>query len=223
MAGEGAEVSGTVKPARRKSLLPLATPALMLCLAATTAQGGLALCGEVVAVTPTRIPLSMAPGEEHRVEVELINQGDVEVTLLPEVLLVREGEGGETVLAVDEICSWVIPGKERIALLPGARERCPFTVRVPEDADRGTHRFALSFQPFKGENEGVGFSGGVAVLAEIEVLAAEGGGTGGEDRFPLGVLAAALAGALLVSATSLALFLARGRGKRAEQGGEGEP
>lgn len=215
---------GKARPGMRKrrmylTLVSLAPPALLCCLAALTPPAGFAVCGEVVAVTPTRIPLGLSPGEESCVEAEVINQGDCEVTLIARVASLLDDEGGETVLSMDEKCSWITPHKEEISLLPGAGERCPFTVRVPRDAPQGSHRFALCFEPARGGGEeGVGFTGGVAVLLELEVRSAPEGAEESGGRFPTAAVAIALLGAALVAASTV-FFTLRGRGRGIPGGG----
>jgi len=206
VAASGGKTAPRVRGARGRRVaaaLAWASVVPLLCLAAALAPCGRASGGTVIAVTPTRIPLRIAPGEAGSGEVELINQGDAAVRLLPVVAVVREEEGGGASLALDERCSWVVPGREEITLPPGEREPCPFAVRVPVDAASGEYRFALSFEQAAGDGGGVGFTGGVAVLLELEVIPAGDGG-GGSVAGPVAGAAAACAlamGAILFLVT----------------------
>ena len=185
-------------------------------LSAAPARGG-----TVIAVTPTRIPMRLAPGDTGSGAVELINQGDEAASLLPGVAAVTVDGTGAAVFSRDERCAWVSLDRNEIDLAPAAREAFTFAVNVPGTAAPGAYRLALSFEPAREGDGGVGFAGGVAVLVELEVSAAkEGAGESGNGAAK-GIAAAAAAFAALAAATT-AFLLVRARGKReAGEGAEG--
>jgi len=135
----------------------------------------LALCpscaaGEMVSVTPTRVPLRLRPGEPATVAVTIINQGERELLLRPQVLEVLGGENDPATLATSERCSWVEAEGEGLSLEPQSRREFSFLVRPPVGSPEGTYRFALAFIPYQELPGAITFTGGLAVLLELEVL-----------------------------------------------------
>lgn len=143
-------------------------------LTLSSAQGGQSL-----AITPTRLELHIAGGEESTVKVTLINQGTEEMRLRPQVLGVEVGENGEISLAPREDCAWIRIDPEEIVLAPLSRRESEIKVETPSDAKTGWHRFALAFIQAQEETASIGITGGLAVLLELEVLSAT-----GNARFP---------------------------------------
>lgn len=217
-AGVDAPRGGRGRSLRVAAALAATLGAVFFVVPVATSRPARAVGGAVIAVTPTRIPLEAAQGERRSVTVELINQGDAEVDLIPEVSLVRGEGSGDISLTSDEKCSWITPGRETIRLAPAARELFPFAVEVPEGAETGPQRFAVCFKPSGGGGEGVGFTGGVAVLIELEALPAGGGGRGGANGLIAGAAAASL---LALGAVFFLVARRRARGKADAESGEG--
>jgi len=135
-----------------------------------------------IAVTPTRIPLSLAHDETQSIEVTLINQGTEEVDLEPRVMTYAEGASGEPVLGQDSTCSWFSPDRQALHLLPSQSGPFVFSATVPSGVEHGLYRFALTFDLVRSGGEGIGMTGGLAVIVELSVVPAENGGGSG---FPL--------------------------------------
>ncbi len=135
-----------------------------------------------IAVTPTRIPLSLAPDETQSMEVTLINQGTEEVDLAPRVMTYAEGASGEPILGQDSTCSWFSPDKQALRLMPSEKGPFIFSATVPSGVEPGLYRFALTFDLIRSDSEGIGMTGGLAVIVELSVVPAENGGGSG---FPL--------------------------------------
>jgi hypothetical protein len=164
-----------------------------------------------IAVTPTRIPLSLAPDETQSMEVTLINQGSEEVELIPRVMTYAAGAAGEPILGQDSTCSWFSPDKQAMHLLPSQSRPFVFSVTVPSGTEPGLYRFALTFELARGDSEGIGMTGGLAVIVELSVVPVEGGGSG----FPLAltIVLATLAALLLGLVAVFAVRKYRGGGK----------
>lgn len=126
--------------------------------------------GEMVSVTPTRVPLHLMPGEPATVAVTIINQGERELLLRPQVLEVLGGEDDPAILTTSERCSWVEAESEGLSLEPRSRREFSFLVRPPDGTPEGTYRFALAFIPYQELPGTIAFAGGLAVLLELEVL-----------------------------------------------------
>ncbi len=100
---------------------------------------------------PTRFILSMAPGEERTVDVELTNrEGDPSIfNLTTEDFMANpEQEGTPTFFAegIDGPYSarrWITPEIRRVQLNHADRAYLRVTVRVPKNADPGDHQAAL--------------------------------------------------------------------------------
>ncbi|RJP31122.1 MAG: hypothetical protein C4536_08610 [Actinobacteria bacterium] len=179
-----------------------------------------AFCDTVIAVTPTRIPVELRPGETATQEITLINQGTDETSLRPGITKLLEDEGGALSFVQDDSCTWLQPGIDELRLAPGESGAFGFTLAVPPDADPGSYNLAVTFEPSKGETEGIGLSGGVAVLIDLEVLPGE--EREGAAGFPtaLVVIMAVVAAALFVAIAMAAMFK-HGRREIGVDGGEG--
>ncbi len=173
-------------PTRRQALHPLFAPRCRLGKSDTRYRGfwnllpvaGLILLAsslpclgqDVVSVTPTHVSLSLAPGEAASVKVSVINQGSNRLLLQPSVLEVLSGEGDSTVLKRSERCLWVEPESDELSLEPNSRGDFSFRVQPPPASPTGGYRFALAFIPKQEKPGGIAFTGGLAVLLELEVL-----------------------------------------------------
>lgn len=121
-------------------------------------------------MTPTRVPLSLSPGESATVPVTVINQGSRRLLLRPRILEVLSGEGEPPVLATSERCPWVEPEGEELFLEPHSKADFAFRVQPPPGSPQGNYRFALAFIPQQERPGAIAFTGGLAVLLELEVL-----------------------------------------------------
>lgn len=167
----------------------------------------------MIAVTPTRIPLQLHPGETRGARVTLINQGAGEAQLRPRVMLVEEEEEGQLFIEQDERCGWIAYEDERIELMPSEEREFAFSMEVPAGTSPGPHHFALTFEMARDEGEGIGMTGGVAVLVDLEVLPVEGVAGGG---FPV---AATVALAVIAVITAIALAAAAAAVYRGDERG----
>lgn len=151
-------------PGLRPGLL-LPALALFILLPCAPAPGQ-----EWISITPTRISLSLAPGEPATVTVTIINLGEESLELSPRILEVMQDPGGAPFLEESERCSWVEPESTEISLAPRTRQEFAFQVRTAPDAPRGSFRFALAFVPQQERPATIAFTSGLAALLELEVL-----------------------------------------------------
>jgi hypothetical protein len=166
--------------------------------------------GVTIAVTPTRIPLSMAPEDSQTLEVTLINQGTEEVDLKPRVMALAEGTKGEPLLTEDSTCAWFSPRMQSLHLMPSESGPFAFTATVPDGVSPGLYHFTLSFELLKEEGAGIGLTGGLAVLVDLEVLEGEAAGTSG---FPTALLVTiAVLAALFLGSLAIRVAHTRRRG-----------
>ncbi len=191
-------------PVNRGSLLP-ALAAVLLAVPLAFAMPPRACGDTVIAVTPTRIPLELAPGETATEEITLINQGTEEARLLPSIAILVEGEGGELGLEQGEACAWLEPGTDELLLAPGESGFFTFSIAVPQNARSGLYDLAISFELSRDGGEGIGLTGGIAVLVDLEVLPEPGGDEAGFSAgfiIIMAMVAAALLGAIVLAASS---------------------
>ncbi|NPV59689.1 MAG: hypothetical protein HPY75_08500 [Actinobacteria bacterium] len=187
--------------------------AVFFVVPAVTSRPARAVGGAVIAVTPTRIPLQMAPGEEWSGFVELINQGDESVELIPRVAMLKSGTEGGWSLVEDERCAWISPGKDELNLAPFAHLACPLAVNVPSDVVPAAYQFTVYFELARKEDEGVNMTGGVGVLVDLEVHAPP-GPEGGKGRgTPVSLIVVTTAGAIILAAGA-AFTAARIKGRK---------
>ncbi|MDY6794936.1 MAG: hypothetical protein SWK76_06615 [Actinomycetota bacterium] len=181
---------------------------------------GPASAGTAIAITPTRIPASLLPGEGQAMEVKLINKGTEEVSLLPRVMTVKEHSDGMPLLEPDGTCSWFSLEEEAFQLTPSQSELFAFSVTVPPGVDPGPYHFAVTFETFEEGMEGIGLTGGLAVLVDLVVLTEE----KGDDTGMSGVLQGFLAvlAVLLVGLMVLVVTCVHRSRKSAEQEGAKE-
>lgn len=100
---------------------------------------------------PTRFILSMAPGEERTVDVELTNRnGDTSIfNLTTEDFIANAEQEGTPMFFAEGLDSsysarrWITPEIRRVQLLHADRAFIRVTVRVPQNADAGDHQAAL--------------------------------------------------------------------------------
>lgn len=158
------------KPRRSRSrfpgvgiLLPMLVLFLLLCSPPARGEEG-------VSITPTRISVSLHPGESIPVEVTLINHGTQGLLLLPRVLEVLEGDGEVPVLEESGRCRWVEPEGQELFLEPSSRQAFTFRLSLGPDVAQGTYRFAMAFVPHREKTGTIAFTGGLAALLELEVL-----------------------------------------------------
>ena len=218
------------RPARKRGCggsagraLPWMLAALMVVLLPILALEP-ARCDVVIAVTPTRIPLRLAPEDTMTGEVTLINQGTEEARLQPRVMTLTEGTGGELVFEQDGTCSWLSPENKVLRLMPAESGTFAFSATVPAGTTAGSYRFALTFELSREEGKGIGLTGGVAVLIDLEVLPRENAASGG---FPVALtIALAVLAALLIGLLAIVAALRlRGRdeaGRAGATGGDGQ-
>ncbi|MBC7248365.1 MAG: hypothetical protein H5T73_11395 [Actinobacteria bacterium] len=177
----------------------------------------------VISVTPTRIPLSLVAGERTSTSLTLTNLGEGAMRLLPRVLAVTEGEGGKINLEEEEACDWVILEQGELLLEPLMQRQVEVTVAPPADAAPGLRRLALTFIQAPEGGGDIGVTGGLAVLLELDVLAAEGAAA---SSFPFWLPALSVSLLLLAMGALLALQRFRkqgvaGKALRDDGGGEG--
>ncbi|MDI7251563.1 hypothetical protein [Candidatus Solincola sp.] len=166
----------------------------------------------MVSVTPTRVPLSLSPGESATVPVTVINQGSGRLLLLPRILEVLGGEGEPPVLATSERCLWVEPEGEELFLEPHSKVDFTFRVQPPPGSPQGNYRFALAFIPRQEKPGAIAFTGGLAVLLELEVLPPP--PSSGSASYPYVLLAVGSVLSLLLAA----FILGRERRRRESRG-----
>ncbi|UPA22516.1 hypothetical protein K8942_05725 [Candidatus Peribacteria bacterium] len=100
---------------------------------------------------PTRFILSMAPGEERTVDVELTNRSgtDAIFNLTSEDFIANPEQEGTPMFFAEGLDSaysarrWLTPEIRRVQLLHADRAFIRVTVRVPANADAGDHQAAL--------------------------------------------------------------------------------
>jgi len=156
--------------------------AACFCIAAMLLLASPARSEAVISVTPTRIPLTLAAGEMTSTWLTLTNRGDEELRILPQVLAVAEDEEGKINFGKGEDCGWVSFEQSELLLEPLMDMQVEVTVAPPRDAAPGLRRLALTFiQAPEGEGE-IGVAGGLAVLVELDVQAAE---DAGASSFPI--------------------------------------
>jgi hypothetical protein len=117
-------------------------------------------------VGPARVILSMKPGEERTVEIQLTNREGrlAAFDLSTEDFAADDSPEGTPVFYADgeegpfPASTWIVPQIKRIELAHAERAFIPVTVKVPRDADPGDHQAALMFirdtksQPIGGFN-----------------------------------------------------------------------
>lgn len=157
-------------------------------------------------MTPTRITLTLSAGESTSTSVILKNRGEDELRLLPQVLAVMEDESGKINFEREEACDWVTLEQSELILGPAADRQVDVTVAPPPEAAPGLHRLALTFIQSLEEGGEIGITGGLAVLMELDVLAAE---SAAASSFPFWL--PALSAGLLLLAIGALLVLQRHR------------
>ncbi len=162
--------------------------------------------GQSISVTPARVPVIVTAGDKAAAEVTVINHGEEGMRLLPQVLSVMESDHGELRFGMDEGCRWVTLEESELFLGPKSDRRFRVDIEPPRGAAPGSYRLALTFvkEP-EGAGE-IGIAEGLAVLLELEVLAAERAG----GSFPLW-LPASLGGMLLFLIAVLLILRRTGR------------
>jgi hypothetical protein len=98
--------------------------------------------------------------------------------------------------------------------MPAEQKGFSFTTSVPAGTAPGLHHFALTFELARDDGEGIGLTGGVAVLVDLEVLAVEGVGNSG---FPLALAVSLTA---LAGLTVISLVAVKGFKRRKEPAGQ---
>jgi hypothetical protein len=167
-----------------------------------------ALCEVTISVTPTRIPLSLAPEDTQTAEVTLINQGTEDIVLKPKVLALQESTDEGLVLKATEECSWFSPQADSLLLKQAESGSMALTAKVPSGTDPGSYSFALTFEMSGEGGEGMVVTGGVAVLLELEVLPGGNGG-GGASSFPTALVVTIIVLAVLLLGMCVFLFFLR--------------
>lgn len=202
--------------------MPTLCFAALLLMLALSSLPETASAGKAIAITPTRIPVNVLPGESRNMEVTLINQGTEEVSLLPKVMMLVEHSEGMPAFKQDSTCSWFSLEREALRIMPSESKTFTFSVAVPTVVDPGSYHFSVTFETYEEGAEGIGLTGGLAVLVDLQVLSDSGGNT--ENTGISGTiwgLFVALA-ALLVGLGVLAAIYRHRSVKRAEQSSTGE-
>jgi hypothetical protein len=181
----------------RNKMLPFLIFAV-LCMAIFSMPGieDRALSDVTIAVTPTRIPLSVAADTAQQFEITVINQGNQEASLMAVVEAVSSGENGQAQLSENEECAWFSAESRTLSLLPGESKDFRLSVNVPKNAREGARHFAVSFRMGREDQSGVGLMGGVAVLVDLDVTPKESRG-GNAAWIELSILCCAIVGSLL--------------------------
>ncbi len=123
---------------------------------------------------PTRFELTLAPGEEKTIEIQLTSRmgRQASFTLEQEDFSPSENENEQTRLYGKQkgpysAKDWITPLVGNITLTHGDRAYIPVTVRVPADADPGDHYAALlSKRDINPDETG----GGIAVVSRVGTL-----------------------------------------------------
>lgn len=123
---------------------------------------------------PTRFELTLAPGEEKTVEIQLTSRmgRQASFSMEKEDFSPSENENEQTRLYGNQkgpfsAKDWLTPLVGNITLTHGDRAYIPVTVRVPPDADPGDHYAALLAKRDIDPNE---TNGGIAVVSRVGTL-----------------------------------------------------
>jgi len=108
-----------------------------------------------ISIFPLRQTVSINPGAEATLEIAVKNDVDEEVSVYPsvEAFTVDENDGSAVFGVDDEALAWVEYNRNDFVLLPDEDRSFEFKIKIPANAEPGTHYLGLFANRKRGEGQ----------------------------------------------------------------------